>query len=630
MKRVLAVVLAFIMIVGTALSLASCSDNGEGQTIDVFYVDSLYDFDPSLAVVDDNAMKVFGLVYEPLFTLTEKGKVKGALVDDYEYNEEENTLSLELRETYWSDGEPIDADDLLYAWQRILDPNTPNPAANLLYDIKNAVAVKRGEYDNGEIASLYDLGLKVEGSNVLVITFENEDVDYKAFLRNLTNVALTALRQDVIDIRDEYWSKRKATVVTSGPFMFGFIDYDSGYFTVTRNKYYNRPKGSKSDVDKYITPYTLQSIWNLWGETGASSYANMNVNADNYAEYLDEYLKKFEEGTVFYVGDLSLEARKKYNSDEELKKLLTVNDSPSTYSYIMNCDKFPASVRNAMSSVIDRTEIINTITFGHPATGLIGTTVYNGDAYKDGYFRDAEGADLISTTVSDDAISAAKTAVNNAAKNGTFDKTAEYILKIKNSEEDIAVAQYAIKQWAKIGITVKARIISYTKAEREIIFNKDGTYDCVEIRLDDLQNSYTSGDYDIIAIDYQMLSVDAFSALAAFSTNYNGFGADFSMKDGQSQFAIKKHSSGYASDAYDALIDAAYNEKNLDERVKILHEAEELLLSESPIIPVYFNQNFYIKSKDFKKVDNTLYGIPVFNKSKVKGLEPIEENTEDK
>ena len=104
-------------------------------------------------------------------------------------------------------------------------------------------------------------------------------------------------------------------------------------------------------------------------------------------------------------------------------------------------------------------------------------------------------------------------------------------------------------------------------------------------------------------MDYQMLSTDAFVSLASFSSAYSGNGIDPA-----NGYAPKTSTSGWQNDRYDARLAEAFAEKDLDKRAVLLHEAEEILLSEMPIIPIMFNVNFALISNHLKDVKVTEYG----------------------
>ena len=111
-----------------------------------------------------------------------------------------------------------------------------------------------------------------------------------------------------------------------------------------------------------------------------------------------------------------------------------------------------------------------------------------------------------------------------------------------------------------------------------------------------------------------MLSTDAFSALSQFAVPFSGNGVDMYSEN----YDLYTHVTGYASEEYDALIAAAFAEKDRAKRAEILHDAEELLMEDMPVIPLVFLQDAYLTHKDLTKVKSTYYGTRDFKDTKLK------------
>lgn len=597
MKKILALLLCMAMVLSLTAMLASCGssddeeDEDKGAIFNVYYVGEVYDFDPALAYTDDEAIEVLGLIFSPLFTINENGKLEKELVDDYEYIEDdarnEYVLEITLKESRWSDGRLIQADDVVFAWKRILACDSKSQAAPLLYDIKNAVAAKKGE------VSIDDVGMKADG-NVLTITFE-EGVDYEAFLYNLASYALVPLRENVVSFRPEFWAKQATTISCSGPFALKGLDYGlnrgegtiqiNKEFRLERNPYYMKDMEKNEAVDKFVTPYKMTTDWDI------SS---------------DDALAKFIEGTVFYIGEMSLANRNAYKDDAIVTDLL------STYSYVFNTknELFQnPEVRLALSEALDRQEIANKMVFGVPATGFISHGVWDALSKKD-TFRE-EGKDLISTTAN---IESARQRLQNAGVHG-----GSFTLSYLDTEENRVVAEYAKGVWESLGFDVRLDWFTFDSVY----------YDSEELNLPTniLQKKYESGEFDVIAIDYQMYGVNAFVPLCGFSTSLSGNGIVINLdEDGvydcdNNDSSAVPHISGFSDPEYDAIIDRAYAEKDAKKRAAILHEAEEYLLSKMPIIPLVFNQNFALVSDELKKVEFDWFGRVILTKAKLKNYE---------
>ena len=125
--------------------------------------------------------------------------------------------------------------------------------------------------------------------------------------------------------------------------------------------------------------------------------------------------------------------------------------------------------------------------------------------------------------------------------------------------------------------------------------------------------------FNVLAIDYQMLSPDAFAALASFSYEMSGNGIH--MGGALAPSETRTHVTGFNCEAYNDLIDAAYAAKTMAERTELLHNAEAKLLEEMPVIPVLFNQSATLVSGALDRVYTSYYGYNVLNRAELRNWE---------
>ena len=517
MKKIVSLLLVIVMLLGTTVALSSC--NKKGAEIKVYLGDQLYDLDPALAFVNDDLTRVLSLIYEPLFTLNQKGKVVNALAKSYKIIEDEEKdlyqMEITLRETYWNDGKnKVTADDVFFAWSRILDPNFQTQAAPLLYDIKNAVAVKNDE------CSRSDLGIEAN-RDVLTITFEGK-IDYDAFLRNLTSVALVPVRENKADgTYQDFWAQKSSFIATNGPFAIRTWNKDTGEFTLQKNQYFRSEEGDSS----YVYPALVTAKWTDENFQNYSDGNDRNIN-----KFLKSKLESFIESAVFCMGVLpaSKDYREYYADD------VKSYDSFSTYSYIFNTEKelfADEDVRKALSMVIDREYLASQLVFAKAADGLIAPSVWESVKKKVSFRSQSES--LIATT--------AKLA---EAQELLADKdlpTTEFVLVVRNSPDDLLIATYAVEQWAKLGFEVSINAVTMDKevwassdeGGRVASFGDDSK---VTVYDDGIQAMYMAGDFDVLGVDYQMCSTNAFTALCGFTSDFNGNGVNyyFDAKRGES------------------------------------------------------------------------------------------------
>ena len=323
MKRIIATILCLVTVVSVFASCTVTKDaDYKGATINMYLSEEVYDFDPAYAFKNDAALQIVNLIYSTLFTVGEKGKIEKVLVDKYVIDEEENSMTITLREdAYWSDGTNVSANDVMYTIKRVLDPEFTSEVACLLYDIKNARAVKTQQTD------LYidDIGVYPVGEREIEITFEDGFTNYDQFIENLASPALAPLREDIIAANEGDWAKKPGTMVCSGPFMIRKISYDDvdKGITLERNPYYQR-KNKDDAVDKRVTPYRI---------------------VIDYTKSLEEQYEMYKRGEIFYVGDFAIDAR------SDLLSSVTLTDSMSTAAIYLNQNAYLSSTAYRVDKV---------------------------------------------------------------------------------------------------------------------------------------------------------------------------------------------------------------------------------------------------------------------------------------
>ena len=575
MKKITSLLLALIMIFASTFALASCgAPEDSGAEISVYLGEEIYDFDPTDYYADDNAEQVMSLLYDPLFRLDSDGDLKCSAAKEYTVNEEDRQIVIKLRESYWTDEIRVKAEDYIYAWREaLLSPGNPNPASALLFDIEDAIATKAGE-------TSYTFGAVASGVYEITINYR-EGADYKQLLENLSSVATAPLRQDIVAVAETFWSKDISTIVTNGPFKIETLDYETGKFTVSRNIGYHQSTSVK-DYTKIVNPNSLVSFFTMGEE--------LTLTYDDIADK-----------TVFFMRDATLADR------NENKDKAKVYDEMSTYTYVFNTENplfKDKNVRRALSLALDRQFIIDTVTFGKAATGFLPDSVS-----KSIYGKNIP--DRITADYADyEAAFAEAEALIAAANLKGVSKT--FTLTVNDDEESIAIANIAKSAWTKLGFNVKIKAVSkcVSKVEDPNLEKIKDIYDS-EIQRLVIEASYGNREFDVIAVDWQMYSRDAFVALASHTAHINGNGTDFNT-------GARTSISGWKNFDYDNYLTSAYKAETETERKAALAEAEKILIEESPVIPVMYNQNFAFISGDLSKVATDGYGNFVFTTTKQK------------
>ena len=590
--RIIALILCVVFIIPM---FSGCSGEVVKSQLQIYLAHQIYDLDPLNAFTNDANAKFITLLFSGLYKMDEKGKVKEDLVKKAEvnndYDKKEYTLTLTLKDTCWSDGSAVQSADVLYTFHRVLKANKSNDAAALLFKVKNAEKVKNGDL------SIDDLGVYAVDTKVIEIMFEEEITDdvLNEFKLNLTSPALFPLREINVEGKED-WAKKQTSMVFSGPFLLRKVSYAEGnkHMILERNSYYYRDR-EKDKEDKYVTPYRL--------------FINFEVSqADQLALYAN--------GQVMFVGDIALESRNAY------KKTAEITNTLSTHTYFFNQNAVITSidgtaetklfsypeVRQALSLSIDREAIKNMVVFAETATGLLPNTMFASNSRKE-YFRETFGNLSIgtNTTKATELLNSLKATEGIDAKNYAFSITVR-----ESDAVHLAIAEKVAEAWSALGFTVTVNPVGViVNDEPDPVTNEIPT----DIR-DDLfdENAVNGGDYEVLAIDYVAKSANPLSMLAPFSIKYNGN----KTLDGRNTVEIL-HSTGYRSEAYDALIKKAIEANDPDEAAKYYSQAEKLLVeTDAAVAPIIFNQSAVLVNKNLKNLSVSYSGIYSFTKAKYK------------
>ncbi len=633
LTRILCLVLCLATLVPGFAGCAS-SDTTSGAQINMYLADEVYNFDPAYAHLDSSAAKLLGLLFEGIMKLDDDGDVVKALCKSWDYEEDEGldaesdadnryTMTIKLKDSAWSDGRALSADDFVYAWKRLLDVDFDGEGAELLFDIKGAWERKNEGY------SPDDIGLYAD-KQVLTIEFKHS-IDPEEFLSKLTSVSLFPVRRDYVE-HYKHWSSANTTIVTNGPFtIVSYFPGDS--MELGRNTYYHHDATDDDDPtpSKYVKPYKI--------------IVDFKLNEE-------EMMQKYEDGTLFYISELpvSQEVREQWQSKVD------VYDTLCTHVYYFNTNVEPfdnATVRQVLSSVISRQEIANRLVYAKPATGFIPEGIT--DVKKKDDFAENNQNKIVTDAISISEAKAKLQAANINPSDYTFKLTVKVntyseltettgrldVFSIANSKDriyetvDYVVAQMVVAKWKELGFNVEINPVN-TEAYQEmstqlyqfrdivaeslygtefVKFIRDETdSDTGKVTTITEEVKVERASFDVIALDYQMLDTSAFSALSVFAADYSG-----AMLD--ENFKTYGHVTGYNSEAYNTLIAEADAARIAGDKALLsekLHAAEKLLLEDCPIMPIFVYQDVVLSSSKLSRFGRSAWGFPEFNKVKLK------------
>ena len=696
-KRILASVLCLCLLAGSLVCLSACGGKNKnkkktedkGQYLTMYLSDQVYDLDPATAFYNDGTTTIANLLFETLFKVNENGKVKKSLVQKYVIKEDaaanEYRMNIYLNDTCWSDGTYVSANDVVYAWKRVLDVESSYDAAALLYDIKNARSVKEGDM------SIDDLCIYAEGERMISVEFEGP-INYDQFILNLSSIALAPLREDITAKPD--WAKKPATIVCSGPFKLGRVEFvenntkyhDASYeyedvsgnlivgkdfkeaqikfLVLERNSYYYRDVEKEEKLDKYVTPYKIVVDFSMTDEQVAAAY---------------------ESGAILYIDNIPFS----WIGDEaytDLLKDVKTTDAMSNHTYFFNQNALidnggegeylfaNKTVRQVLSKAIDRQAIVDAIWYAEVATGIVPNGIFNTNSHKETFREAAASTYETLTTVDVDTLKAELKSAGINARDYSFSITvAAY------DEVHVAIAEMVADQWEALGFDVKVN-------KRGTILNNDyykWTDSVPEDICDDLyMEDLVAGKYEVMAMDMGAVTMDAYAILSPFAKAFSGQAMDMSDTD---NYLLTPHITGFDNEEYNTLMEAVYflqyyndfykyflntaygndyfiarhdgdaaeakvdadatyaaitavyekygitpNAKTyLADRATLLHAAEDILMDEVPVTPIVANQYVSLTSGNINKIKDTYTNTLVLTKTTASGYKSYLEKVED-
>lgn len=367
-KRILALLLSVLMLVGV---MAACGEEApvtsdtpdavEALDLTVCLASEPQTIDPALnSAVDGGIM--LNHFFEGLMKWVDDGEGNATLAEGQaeSYTKTENedgttTYSFKIREdAKWSDGQPVTANDFVYAWQRLADEAT---AADYSYMI---ALVKGFDAVNAENADPSTLAVAAPDERTFECTLTT-DADY--WLEICAFPCTFPVRKDIIEASGDQWTFDPATYVCNGPYKMSEWSHNAYIKAVKADTYY--------DIAN-IGPNTI--TFQLMDDAGA-------------------ILSAFQSGELQFIEEMPVDEIATLLASGELK----VVPQYGTYYVSFNTQKAPfddARVREAFSLAIDRNYIVEKVTqTGQvPADGYVSPGISDAEGVSGDDFRTVGGS----------------------------------------------------------------------------------------------------------------------------------------------------------------------------------------------------------------------------------------------
>ncbi len=102
------------------------------------------------------------ILFDGLTRMTHTGPIL-SIAQSVEISKDQKTYTFHLKETFWTNGQPVTAHDFEYAWKSVLDPLCPSEFAHQLFILENGADAKQGK------APLASVGIHAHDPKTLIV-----------------------------------------------------------------------------------------------------------------------------------------------------------------------------------------------------------------------------------------------------------------------------------------------------------------------------------------------------------------------------------------------------------------------------------------------------------------------------
>ena len=324
----------FLMIfVFSVVTLAACSGDSEssGKVLKVAKDVELASRDQHIAT-DGLSFEVIAATIEGLYTVDADGNAIPAIAESYDLSEDGLTYTFYLREeAKWSNGDPVTSNDFVYAWRRLVDPNTASEYAFIMdvAGVENAASVNSGD------ASLEELGVKAVDDYTLEV---NLALPVPYFLQLMAFPSFFPLNESFVTEKGDDYAQSPDGLLANGPFKM--TEWTQGHsFKVEKNdSYYDKENVNLDGIEYKIMKDAQTAALEF-------DYGNMDI-VRLTGEIVDLYKDNdaftlIHEGYLWYIAP-----------NEEVPELQNVN-LRQALGRAVNKEQLTETVLNDGSTVAD-------------------------------------------------------------------------------------------------------------------------------------------------------------------------------------------------------------------------------------------------------------------------------------
>ena len=264
---------------------------------------------------DAVSFNILGHTMEGLLRYDADNRLVAGVAERWQISESMATFRLRP-EARWSNGEPLTAHDFVFGWRKVLDPANASEYAFILYGLKNAEAVNRGEMP------LESLAVFAVDDRTLEVHLERP-VPY--FEKLVAFATYNPINEAFYESRKGRYAADADDLLYNGPFIIKSWVHGASIRLEKNPLYWDADRIRLNAIDYAYFTTDPNAIINLFKD---GKVALAGLVAENLDDALQQRWKinRFSDGAVFFTEFNHREGR--LTSNYHLRKAIqAVNDS---------------------------------------------------------------------------------------------------------------------------------------------------------------------------------------------------------------------------------------------------------------------------------------------------------------
>lgn len=359
------ILISVLTLITFALFLASCSseeesgnfenaanegagnnsdESGEGdelaeeQILRLAEKDEINSMDPAVAP-DAVSHHTLNRVMSGLL-IYDDGKLVPEIAEDMpEVNDDKTEYTFELREdAEWSNGEPVIADDFVYAWQRAIDKDFETQYDYMFEaaHIKNASKIT--DEDDDLYGKTEELGVEAKDDHTLQVTLDQSTPE-KYFNSIMQFAPFFPLNEEFVEEQGDEYAEEPENILFNGAFVLEDWKHGEGWTLKKNEDYFNADDITLDEVDFKVVkdPNTELKLY----ENGEIDHTELK--GENVAKYEgdDEFKEEEDSANLFWKLDQDNVPEFK---NEKIRQAISLSiDRESMADIILNDGSIPSN-----------------------------------------------------------------------------------------------------------------------------------------------------------------------------------------------------------------------------------------------------------------------------------------------